>query len=91
MKRNTEGVNVLGLVYVGSTTSCTGNATPSELMWIAGPEALRAIYRKLIALLYAFQRQTPIERYPELEAISQRAEWTLQAIFGQLKKLPLKP
>jgi hypothetical protein len=90
MRQNTDGANILGLIYVGSMDACAASATPSDLMWLAAPEALKATYRKLIALLSALQRLTPIERYPELEATSERAEWTLQAVFDQLQKLPLK-
>lgn len=91
MRQNSDGADVLGLVYVGSMEACTGSATPSDLMWIASPEAIRGMYRRLIALLSALQRLTPIERYPELEATSERAEWALQAVFDRLQKLPVKP
>jgi hypothetical protein len=80
-----KNVSPLGLIYVCDSQACSNDASPSDAMWLVGTSAVKQFFYEVIQTLEALQRMEPLERYPELNAMSNRPEWRPKGIFDKIR------
>ncbi|WP_051448271.1 DEAD/DEAH box helicase family protein [Bradyrhizobium sp. WSM1417] len=80
-----SGEAILGLIFVCMCQKRSQESAPSNDMWLANLAPFRTVYDELVQMLYALQRLTPLQRIPEMQAVSERAEWQPDAIFARLR------
>lgn len=79
----------LGLIFVSPSTKCIKEAAPSPAMSVSDVEPFKRLFDETMQMLLALQRMKPLDRYAEIGAIPQRAEWQPEAIFNRLRGRPL--
>lgn len=80
-----NSVAALGLIFVGDGIACSKDASPSDAMWLSSISLIKHLYDDLVQTLEALQRTEPLERYPELSAMSSRVEWKPEGIFEKIR------
>lgn len=84
-----SGSTLLGIVFVCPKKSCSREAMPSQEMWVNDLAAFRKLYEETNQMLLAVQRLEPQQRYIEIEALCQRAEWLPSGIFERIRGVRL--
>lgn len=80
---------ILGLIVVSLCKKRSAETSPSSDMWLANLIPFKQLFNEYLQMLAAVQRLPPLERIPEMQALSQRAEWQPEAIFARLKAINL--
>ena len=77
--------NPLGTIFVAENQSVTKNANPSAQMWITTPSIIKNAFDELLGILLAIESKTPIEKRAEIDALSERVEWSMTGWYKQIK------
>ncbi len=81
---------ILGVVIVGGQSLRTPEAAPTDEMWVSSVDSFQRLFEESMQMLHSLQRMAPLDRYPEMAALSARAEWQADSIFSRISGVRLK-
>ena len=82
----TNDLACLGLIFIGPDGRCSGEANPSEEMWLCPPTQLAAVRDSLIAMITDIRNALPIERAHKTNDACNQACWSLANLANRLKQ-----
>lgn len=85
VRENCKGINCLGLLYIGPSGICDDAANPAGEMWLSDQQSFVILRDKVIALIEDQRKYLPIERQSKITEICGRAQWSITALFSELR------
>jgi hypothetical protein len=85
MRDNCDPAKILGLGIVGPAGTVAGQANPADEFWLIDPQKLLALRDRLIATIKDIRAALPIERRARILATCADKQWTLSALFEEIR------
>ena len=84
MRQTYEKYTSLGLLYIGPLGSLDAKANPSDKMGLCLPQTVINLRNRVLALIEALRKQTPIERVALISETTEEDQWETEALLREL-------